>query len=155
MSVAVAVLGTVTVTVLGTAGGRAYPCLFAARVGLTARRVVLMDRLGRGAAGTRALLCAASLSRACESGLYTTAQVSYMRTSAGSRDVRDVTWHRSIMKTCAGLEIDASAAAQIDATRRANNALIHSLDTGDAEALDRALEEQAPRKGRGRGRRRG
>ena len=149
-----AAVAVAVAVVLGAAGGRASPCLFVARVGLTARRVVLMDRLGRGAAGSRALLCAASLSRACDSGLYTTGQMSYMRASAGSRDVRDVTWHRSIMKTCAGLEVDASAAAQIDATRRANNALIHSLDTGDAEALDRALEEQAPRKGRGRGRRR-
>lgn len=133
----------------------ARPCLLVAPVGVAVSRVGLAVRLGHGAAGSRALLCAASLSRACESGLYTNAQVSYMRASAGSRDMRDVTWHRSIMKTCSGLEVDASAAAQIDATRRANNALIHSLDTGDAEALDKALEEQAPRKGRGRGRRRG
>ena len=46
------------------------------------------------------------------------------------------------MKTCSSLKVDASVAAQIDETRRSNNTLIHSLDTGDGEGLDKAMEQQ-------------
>jgi hypothetical protein len=92
------------------------------------------------AGGARALLCAASISRACESGLYTPNQLSYFRASAGSRDARDIIFHRAVMKTCAGLrKEDACAAASIEATRRANNQLMHALELGDGDALDQAM----------------
>ena len=92
------------------------------------------------AGGARALLCPASISRACDSGLYTPNQLSYFHASAGSRDARDIVFHRAVMKTCAGLrKEDASAAASIEITRRANNQLMHALEVGDGEALDEAM----------------
>ncbi len=93
------------------------------------------------AGGARALLCAASIGTACESGMYTAAQMSYMRASASSRDARDLIFHRAIIKTCAGLKKEDACAAQMDATRRANNALIHALEDQDGEALDNAMEQ--------------
>ena len=91
------------------------------------------------AGGARALLCPASIGTACDSGLYTSTQLQYMRASASSRDARDLIFHRAIVKTCAGLrKEDARAAASIEATRRANNQLMHALEVGDGEALDKA-----------------
>jgi hypothetical protein len=89
--------------------------------------------------GARALLCASSLATACESGLYTAPQMSYLKASASSRDARDLIWHRSVVKTCAGLRKEDACAAQIDATRKANNALIHALEDADGSALDAAM----------------
>ena len=92
------------------------------------------------AGGARALLCPASIGTACDSGLYTSTQLQYMRASASSRDARDLIFHRAIVKTCAGLrKEDACAAASIEATRRANNQLMHALELGDGEALDKAM----------------
>jgi hypothetical protein len=90
--------------------------------------------------GARALLCASSLATACESGLYSATQLQYMRASASSRDARDLIWHRSVVKTCAGLKKEDACAAQMDITRRANNALIHALENQDGDALDKAME---------------
>jgi len=92
------------------------------------------------AGGARALLCPAIIGTACDSGLYTSTLLQYMRASASSRDARDLIFHRAIVKTCAGLrKEDASAAASIEATRKANNALIHAIEDGDGEALDKAM----------------
>ena len=92
------------------------------------------------AGGARALLCPASIGTACESGLYTSTQLQYMRASASSRDARDLIFHRAIVNTCAGLrKEDACAVASIETTRRINNALIHAIEDGDGEALDRAM----------------
>ncbi len=63
-----------------------------------------------------------------------------MRASASSRDARDLIFHRAIVKTCAGLrKEDACAAASIEISRKANNALIHAIEDGDGDALDRAM----------------
>ena len=92
------------------------------------------------AGGARALLCPASISRACESGIYTRNQISYFRASAGSRDARDIVFHRAVIKTCEGLQAeDECAAASIEACRRANNQLMHALEVGDGDALDKAM----------------
>ena len=99
-------------------------------------RVCLLSRV----CGARALLCAASIGRACESNLYTPAQMTYFRASADSRDARDVVFHRAVLKTCAGLKVDGRAAASIENTRLANNALIHALEIGDGDALDVAMQ---------------
>jgi uncharacterized membrane protein YhiD involved in acid resistance len=98
------------------------------------------------AGGARALLCAASIGTACESGMYTAAQMSYMRASAASRDARDLIWHRSVVKTCAGLKKEDACAAQMDSTRKANNQLMHALEDGDGDALDKAMELHMKRK---------
>ena len=91
--------------------------------------------------GARALLCAASIGTACESGLYTVAQMSYMRASAGSRDARDVVWHRTIARTCAGLKQDLCALEKsaVEAQRIANNQVMHALEAGNGDALDKAM----------------
>ena len=95
------------------------------------------------AGGARALLCPASIGTACESGLYTSTQLQYMRASASSRDARDLIFHRAIVNTCAGLrgaaKEDACAVASMETTRKINNALIHAIEDGDGEALDRAM----------------
>ncbi len=92
------------------------------------------------AGGARALLCPACIGTACESGLYSATQLQYMRASASSRDARDLIFHRAIVKTCAGLrKEDACAAASIEISRKANNALIHAIEDGDGDALDRAM----------------
>ena len=93
------------------------------------------------AGGARALLCAASIGTACESGLYTVSQMSYMRASAGSRDARDVVWHRTIARTCAGLKQDMCALEKsaVEAQRIANNQVMHALEAGNGDALDKAM----------------
>lgn len=134
------------------------PCLFVGRVGVAVSRAGLAVRLGQGAAGTRALLCAGSIGRACDSGMFTPLQLEYMRASRESRDARDIIFHRAMMKMCAGLrKEDACVAACIDATRKANNALIHVIDDRDAVKHEHSLTAStaASHKCRGRGRRRG
>ena len=96
--------------------------------------------------GARALLCASSLATACESGLYSATQLQYMRASASSRDARDLIFHRAIIKTCAGLKKEDACAAQMDSTRKANNQLMHALEDGDGDALDKAMELHMKRK---------
>ena len=92
------------------------------------------------AGGARALLCPASIGRACDSGMFTPALLEYMRASRESRDARDIIFHRAMMKMCTGLrKEDKCVAASIDVTRRANNALIHVIEDGDA--LDAAKHE--------------
>jgi hypothetical protein len=66
------------------------PCLFVARVGVTARHVGLEVRVGQGSADTRALMCTDSIGRVCDSGIFTTAQMEYMRASLESCNARDV-----------------------------------------------------------------
>jgi hypothetical protein len=45
-----------------------------------------------------------------------------------------------VIKTCEGLHTeDECAAASIEITRRANNQLMHALEVGDGDALDRAM----------------
>ncbi len=96
----------------------------------------------------RALLCEASIERAFDSGMFTPALLEYMQASRESHDARDIIFHRGMMKMCAGLrKEDACAAASIDATRRANNALIHVIDDADGDARAQASEG---RKGRER-----
>ena len=97
------------------------------------------------------MLCPASIGTACESGLYTSTQLQYMRASASSRDARDLIFHRAIVKTCTGLrKEDAGAVASIEATRRANNALIHAIEDGDGEYMCRAHLHKHFDRGRGR-----
>jgi hypothetical protein len=133
----------------------ARPCIFVTRVGAAVSRAGLAARVGQGAAGTRALLCAGSIGRAWDSGMFTQAQMEYMQATRESRDARDIIFHRAMMKMCAGLrKQDACVAASIDATRKANNALIHVLE--DVDDFDKAMPlNETLRKGRGRGRRRG
>jgi hypothetical protein len=93
------------------------------------------------AGGARALLCAASIGQACESGLFTAAQLQYMRVSASSRDARDIVWHRTVARTCAALKKDMCAMERsaVEAQRLANNQLMHALELGDGDALDQAM----------------
>jgi hypothetical protein len=96
--------------------------------------------------GVRALLCPASIGTACDSGLYTSTQLQYMRASASSRDARDLIFHRAIVKTCSGLrKEDASAAASIEATRRLNNQLMHAVEDAKGDALDIAMHPHMAR----------
>lgn len=96
-----------------------------------------------GVAGTRALLCAGSIGRACDSGLFTAAQLEYMRASRDSCDARDVVWHRAVTRLVG-----------VDGPDRArNNAIMHALE--DAQDADRSATAKAKAHGRGRGRRRG
>lgn len=101
-------------------------------------RCAAARRAGLGA--TRAVLCAGSIGRACDSGMFTVTQLEYMRASRDSRDARDIIFHRAMMKMCAGMRKEnACVAASIDATRRANNALIHVIE--EVDALDAAMHE--------------
>ena len=134
-----AMSGILTMAVLGVLTGRT--CAFAgvvrAPLGLVKNMVRGRASVQRGA-GVRALLCPCSIGRACASGMFTPALLEYMRASRESRDARDIIFHRAVMKMCAGLrKEDACAAASIDTTRRANNALIHAIEDGDA--LDAAM----------------
>jgi len=93
----------------------------------------------RGAAGTRALLCAGSIGRACESGLFTPAQLEYMRASKASCDARDVVWHRAVTKAVARVETTQQAeqawcCAEMpgipETDFEANNEIMHALEEG-------------------------
>ena len=66
----------------------------------------------------RALLSPATIALACDSGMFTAAQLEYLRASRKSRDARDVAWHRSVTKLVHthGPE------------REANNGIMHPLD---------------------------
>ena len=101
--------------------------------------------LGQRAAGTRALLCAGSIGRACDSGLFTAAQMEYMRASRESCDARDVVWHRAVTRLVRVREHENEP----DHAR--NNAIMHALE--DAQDADRNATAKA--KAHGRGRRRG
>ena len=65
----------------------------------------------------RALLCPGSIGRACKSGMFSVAQLEYMRASRESCDARDVVWHRAVTKL-----VDARE------DRAANNEIMHALD---------------------------
>jgi len=139
-----AMSGMLAMAVLGALAGRACstPAFGVARVPLgllRARARVSAQHLAGGS--VRALLCPCSIGRACDSGMFTPALLEYMRASRESRDARDIIFHRAVLKMCAGLrKEDACAAASIDATRRANNALIHVIEDGDA--LDAGMHER-------------
>ena len=120
----------------------AGPCLFVARAGPVGR--IAVRCLGRGAAGSRALLCAGSIGRACDSGMFTSAQLEYMRASRESCDARDVAWHRAVTRL-----VHAQGPERVR-----NNAIMHALEDLD-ELDDAAPLNETARKGRGRGRRRG
>ncbi len=66
----------------------------------------------------RALLSPATIALACDSGMFTAAQLEYLRVSRNSRDARDVAWHRSVTRL-----VHAHAPE-----RDANNAIMHPLD---------------------------
>jgi hypothetical protein len=124
---AMAVLGVLTVGRTSSFSGA-----FRAPLALVMRGRARVS--AQAGAGLRALLCPCSIGQACESGMFTPALLEYMRASCESRDARDIIFHRGMMKMCAGLrQEDASAAASIDATRRANNALIHVIDDGNCD----------------------
>jgi hypothetical protein len=124
------------------------PCLFVARVGVAVSRAGLVVRLGQGAAGTRALMCAGSIGRACDSGMFTVAQLEYMRASRESCDARDVSWHRAVTRL-----VDTHGPDRVR-----NNAIMHVLEDVDGfeGAMDKTMSaNETAHKGRGRGRRRG
>ena len=124
------------------------PCLFVGHVGVAVSRAGLAVRLGQGAAGTRALLCAGSIGRACDSGMFTPLQLEYMRASRESCDARDVSWHRAVTRL-----VDTHGPDRVR-----NNAIMHVLEDVDGfeGATDKAMPaNETARKGRGRGRRRG
>lgn len=122
----------------------ARPCFFVSRVGVALSRAGLAGRLGQGAAGSRALLCAGSIGRACDSGMFTPLQLEYMRASRESCDARDVSWHRAVTRL-----VDTHGPDRVR-----NNAIMHALEDMDDLEGAAPLNETA-RKGRGRGRRRG
>lgn len=124
----------------------ARPCLFVGRGALVGR--IGLRCLGRGAAGSRALLCAGSIGRACDSGMFTPFQLEYMRASRESCDARDVSWHRAVTRL-----VDTHGPDRVR-----NNAIMHVLE--DVDGFEGAIDKTMPandtaRKGRGRGRRRG
>ena len=119
----------------------ARPRLFAARA--LVPRVLCAVR--GGAAGTRALLCPATIARACDSGIFTVTQMEYMRASRESCDARDVSWHRSVTRLV--------GAQGNEPDRVRNNAIMHALE--DAEYAVAMPPNATARTGRGRGRRRG
>lgn len=125
----------------------ARPCPFVGRVGAAVSRAGLAAQVGQGAAGTRALLCAGSIGRACDSGMFTAQQLEYMRASRESCDARDVSWHRAVTRL-----VDVHGPDRVR-----NNAIMHALEDVDGfkGATDKAMPaNETARKGRGRGRRR-
>jgi len=93
-------------------------------------------RAGLGA--TRAVLCAGSIGRACDSGMFTVTQLEYMRASRDSCDARDVVWHRAVTRL-----VDAHGPDRVR-----NNAIMHALEDADRNETAKAHRH-------GRGRRRG
>jgi hypothetical protein len=71
----------------------------------------------------RALLSPATIARACDSGMFTAAQLEYLRASKNSGDARDVAWHRAVTRL-----VNAHAPERV-----ANNLIMHPLDD-DEEA---------------------
>lgn len=66
----------------------------------------------------RALLSPATIALACDSGMFTAAQLEYLRVSRNSRDARDVAWHRSVTRL-----VHTHAPE-----RDANNGIMHPFD---------------------------
>ena len=66
----------------------------------------------------RALLSPATIARACDSSMFSVAQLEYMRASRDSVDARDVVWHRAVTRL-----VHAHAPERV-----ANNEIIHALD---------------------------
>lgn len=128
--------------VRGSAGGFARVCAGGfARIGATA----LGRRSGAGVcrAPARALLCPGSIRLACDSGMFSAAQLEYMRKSGESCDARDVVWHRAVAKL-----VDARE------DRAANNEIMHALDARVA-AVPAGAAVGWPRGKRGKRRERG
>ncbi len=71
----------------------------------------------------RALLSPATIAQACDSGIFTAAQLEYLCATKNSVDARDVTWHRAVTRL-----VNAHAPE-----RAANNLIMHPLDD-DEEA---------------------
>jgi len=67
---------------------------------------------------TRALLSPATIARACDSSMFSVAQLEYLRASRDSVDARDVAWHRSVTRL-----VHAHAPERV-----ANNEIMHALD---------------------------
>ena len=66
----------------------------------------------------RGLLSVATIERACDSDMFTAAQLQYMRSSRDSVDARDVAWHRAVTRL-----VNAHAPERV-----ANNEIMHQLD---------------------------
>ena len=123
-----------------------------ARVGVarTAARAAVCVR----AAPARALLCAGSIGRACESGLFTAAQLEYMRVSKESCDARDVVWHRAVTKAVHRLETVERAGQPWCCTEMpeiaesdwaANNEIMHALEDADGRSQTKRKNGRAKR----------
>jgi hypothetical protein len=115
--------------VQGRAGGFARVCVGGlARVGATA-----LGGRGRArvcTAPARALLCAGSISEACDSGMFSAAQLEYMRASRESCDARDVVWHRAVTKLVDAHGVWGTTNEKgMHSDRAANNEIMHALDS--------------------------
>jgi hypothetical protein len=66
----------------------------------------------------RGLLSVATIERACDSDMFTAAQLQYMRSSRDSVDARDVAWHRAVTRL-----VNTHAPERV-----ANNEIMHQLD---------------------------
>lgn len=77
----------------------------------------------------RALLSPATIARACDSSMFSVAQMEYLRASRDSVDARDVVWHRAVTRL-----VHTHAPERV-----ANNEIMHALDhetTQDGIAVD-------------------
>ena len=128
----------------------ARPRLFAARA--LVPRVLCAVR--GGAAGTRALLCPVSIGRACDSGMFTVAQLEYMRASRESCDARDVVWHRAVTKTVERLETMQQAGQpwccaempeKAETDRAANNEIMHALEDAEGRSQTKRKDRRGKR----------
>jgi hypothetical protein len=119
--------------VRGSAGGFARVCVGGlARAGATALGRQSRPRVCTAPA--RALLCAGSIGRACDSGMFSAAQLEYMRASRKSCDARDVSWHRSVTKLVDAQGVWGTEDKQsTDTDRAANNEIMHALDARETK----------------------
>jgi hypothetical protein len=99
--------------------------MLALAVGHAARLPLLPPLQARmRAPQTRALLSPATIALACDSGMFTAAQLEYLRATKNSGDARDVAWHRSVTRL-----VNAHAPERV-----ANNDIMHPLDDDEARS---------------------
>ena len=99
--------------------------MLALAVGHAARLSLLPPLQGRmRAPQVRALLSVVTIARACDSDMFTVAQLEYMRSSRDSADARDVAWHRAVTRL-----VNAHAPERV-----ANNEIMHQLDYDEKQA---------------------
>ena len=82
----------------------------------------------------RAMLSPATIARACDSGMFTAAQLEYLRASKNSGDARDVAWHRAVTRL-----VNAHAPERV-----ANNLIMHPLDDDEEARHARAHRRIVP-----------